>query len=115
MTFTNDELILALISLVRATRPSMLKQEADGFSVDFESLQGKKNLDDDERLLIKMRTVLESPAESATEAQLLSMDLNIKERHRLTGTLKRLEALQPWPDDVLSMSRDIRSRLDATL
>jgi hypothetical protein len=35
MTFSSDELILALVSLVRATRPGMLHQEADGFSVDF--------------------------------------------------------------------------------
>ena len=38
MTFSSDELILALVSLVRATRPGMLHQEADGFSVDFEAI-----------------------------------------------------------------------------
>lgn len=113
--FTNDELILALISLVRATRPSMLRQEADGFSVDFEPLMEKKSLDDDDRLLIKMRAALEppagSPVEPSPEGRSLSLDLNEKERRRLAGTLERLQTLQPWPADVLAMSRDLRKRL----
>src|ERR1700681_2229029 len=33
MIFTNDELILALMSLARITYPSMLLQEPDGFTV----------------------------------------------------------------------------------
>lgn len=62
MHFTGDELVLALISLVRAAHPRMLRQEADGFSVDFEALSKMKTLGPDERLLLKMRTVLEPPA-----------------------------------------------------
>jgi hypothetical protein len=118
MIFTNDELILILISLVRATRPSMLKQEADGFSVDFESLMEKKNLDDDDRLLIKLRTALEPPAGAppeppTEEPQSLSLALDSKECRRLAGTLAHLQTLQPWPADVLAMSRDLRKRLTA--
>ena len=43
MTFSSDELILALVGLVRATRPGMLRQEADGFSVDFEAIARAEN------------------------------------------------------------------------
>jgi hypothetical protein len=125
MTFTNDELILILISLVRDTRPAMLKQEADGFSVDFESLTKKNNLDDDDRLLIKLRTVLEPPpadqvspsaADPMPEVDAyselpLSLELSFVESRRLAGTLAHLEGLQPWPADVLAMSRNLRTRL----
>src|SRR5580704_4202191 len=113
MTFTNDELILILISLVRATRPGMLRQEADGFSVDFEPLTGKKNLDDDDRLLLKLRSSLEPPpaSDSPSEAQPLSLQLDGTEARRLASTLARLENMQPWPADVLAMSRDLRTRL----
>ena len=62
-TFTNDELILVMISLVRATRPSMLRSEADGFTVDFEPLAKKKKLTADERLLLRMRAVMQAPTE----------------------------------------------------
>ena len=125
MTFTNDELILILISLVRATRPTMLKQEADGFSVDFEPLTRKKNLDDDDRLLVRLRTVLEPPPDSgspsapdpareanlSSEPPLLLLELSFIESRRLAGTLAHLESLQSWPADVLAMSRDLRARL----
>jgi hypothetical protein len=50
MTFSSDELILALVSLVRATRPGMLRQEADGFSVDFEAIARGKAPGDADRL-----------------------------------------------------------------
>lgn len=125
MTFSNDELILILISLVRATRPTMLKQEADGFSVDFEPLTRKKNLDDDDRLLVRLRTVLEPPpdsgspsaskpareADSSSEPPPLLLELSFVESRRLAGTLAHLESLQSWSADVLAMSRDLRARL----
>jgi hypothetical protein len=129
MHFTGDELVLALISLVRATHPRMLRPEADGFSVDFEPLSTMKQLGPDERLMLKMRTVLEPPpaglpaggapkAETAqattTEGQPLSLDLAPAEAHRLAQTLARLEGLQRWPADVLEMSRALRARLIAT-
>jgi hypothetical protein len=106
MTFTSDELILILISLVRATRPNMLRQEPDGFSVDFEVLTGK-DLTDDDRLLIKLREAIDG----AKEGQPLLLDLAPPESLRLVSTLSRLEKVQPWPDDVLAMSRDLRQRL----
>ena len=118
MTFTGDELILALVSLVRATRPSMLKQEGDGFVVDFSALDGKTKHDLDDALLLKMRIVLEPPPgapppESADAPLLLELDL--AERQRLESTLARLEGLQTWPADVVTMSRALRKRLTSAL
>lgn len=106
-TFTNDELILVLISLVRATHPAMLRQDADGFSVDFEVLAQKKKLTADERLLLRMRAAMEVPDEPAA----LVLELEGGEGPRLAATLAQLEALQQWPADVLEMSRSLRSRL----
>lgn len=106
-TFTNDELILLLLGLVRATRPSMLRPDGDGFSVDFEPLAKKQKLTADERLLLRMREVMEG----AGEASALVLQLDPKEGQRLAAALARLEALQQWPADVLEMSRSLRSRL----
>lgn len=106
-TFTNDELILVLISLVRATRPSMLRPDGDGFSVDFEPLTKKTKLTPDERLLLRMREVMESAGDQTA----LVLQLEEKEGPRLAAALSRLEALQQWPADVLEMSRSLRSRL----
>ena len=106
-TFTNDELILVLISLVRATHPRMLRQDGDGFSVDFEVLSKKTKLTADERLLLRMRAAMETPGEPAA----LVLELEEKEGPRLAATLAQLEALQQWPADVLEMSRSLRSRL----
>lgn len=106
MNFTGDELILALVSLVRATQPAMLRQEADGFTVDFESLAKKETLDPDDRLMLKMRAALEAVGEGGTG----QLDLDPEEGRRLAGTLAGLEKLQPWPRDVLEMSRNLRAR-----
>jgi hypothetical protein len=108
-TFTNDELILLLMGLVRATRPSMLRPDGDGFSVDFEPLLKKKTLTADERLLLRMRQVMEAAGEQSA----LVLELEAKEGPRLAAALARLEALQRWPADVLEMSRSLRARLTA--
>ena len=106
-TFTNDELILVLISLVRATHPRMLRQDGDGFSVDFEPLAKKAKLTADERLLLRMRAAMDVPGEPAE----LVLELEHGEGPRLAAVLARLEALRQWPADVLEMSRSLRSRL----
>jgi hypothetical protein len=106
-TFTNDELILVLISLVSATHPRMLRQDGDGFSVDFEVLTRKKKLSADERLLLRMRAAMETPG----GPDVLVLELEEKEGSRLAATLKHLETLQQWPDDVLAKSRSLRARL----
>jgi hypothetical protein len=108
---TNDELILALIGLVRATNPAMLRQTSDGFTVDFESLQGKTVFTDDERILNKLRLAFEAPTPAGNEAH--SLELEPVEGKRLAVTLESLEKLQSWPADVLTLSQNLRTRLSA--
>jgi hypothetical protein len=107
MNFTGDELILALISLVRVTHPSMLRQDADGFTVDFEALERSQLPSDEERLLLKIRPALENAADTASRA----IDLDAVESRRLYEALARLETAQEWPADVLAMSQALRERL----
>jgi hypothetical protein len=109
MIFTGDELILALISLVRATHPSMLRQDADGFTVDFEAIERSERPSDEERLLLKIRPALETAADTAPRA----IDLDAAESRRLYDALERLETNQKWPADVLAMSQALRKRLEA--
>ena len=61
MTFTNDELFLALVSLVRATRPAMLRQDAEGFSIDFEAIAASNSPRDSDRLLLKLGAAMQGP------------------------------------------------------
>jgi hypothetical protein len=113
MTFTSDELILALVSLVRATRPAMLRQEADGFSVDFEAIASNKTPGNADRLLLKMGAVMGSstpyPAENPRKS--VSLDLDAAEARQIADALAKLELLQAWPQDVVDMSRALRARL----
>jgi hypothetical protein len=99
----SDEMLLIIMGLVRKINPAMLKAESDGFSVDFSPLEGKKELSSDELLLVKLRTVAESEE--------LSLDINATEARQLGASLERLEKLQSWPGDVISMSRTLRSKL----
>ncbi len=107
LQFSGDELVLALVSLVRATNPAMLRQSAEGFTVDFESLDQKSLLADEERLLFKFRAALESRSTETPQA----LELDSAQCRRLMETLERLESLRPWPSDVLVMSAQIRTRL----
>ncbi len=107
LQFSGDELVLALVSLVRATNPAMLRQSAEGFTVDFESLDQKSLLTDEERLLFKFRAALESRSTETPQA----LELDSAQCRRLMETLERLESLRPWPSDVLVMSAQIRTRL----
>jgi hypothetical protein len=106
--FQSDELILALISLIRATDPRLLRQGPEGFTVDFEQLERKAAPSPDDRLLLKLHTALDT----AREQTLYSLELTAAESNRLAGTLASLEQLQPWPQDVLEMSRSLRARLE---
>ena len=113
MTFTSDELILALVSVVRATRPSMLRQEADGFSVDFEAIARSKTLDKADRLMLKMGAVMrnETPYPAESPGNSVSLDLDAGEARQIADALAKLEAVQAWPQDVIDMSRALRARL----
>ncbi len=103
-------MILALISLVRTTNPSMLRPSPDGFSVDFEALDKKTALSPDERLMMKFRVALEGPSAEASHP----LNLDPAEAQRLGETLEKLESLQSWPADVLAMSGALRARLAAS-
>ena len=113
MTFSSDELILALVSLVRATRPGMLRQEADGFSVDFEAIARSKTPGKADRLLLKMGAVMNTstkyPAENPNSS--VALDLEAAEARQIADALAKLESLQAWPQDVMEMSRTLRARL----
>jgi len=104
-TFTGDELVLAIIAIVRRVNPRMLKSEADGFSVDFSLLAQKTNYRPDEQLLIKMR--------EASESQASSLEFSPTEAELLASSLGLLEVVQAWPADVVQLSRNMRSRLIA--
>ena len=126
MTCTNDELLLALVALVSATRPSMLRQDSEGFSIDFEAIAAAENPRDSDRLLLKLGAAMQgSPpdpsapgqgsapaanAESTNDAP-LAIDLNAPEGRQIADALSKLELLQAWPHDVLDMSRALRARL----
>ena len=109
VTFTHEELILVMVSLVRATHPSMLRQEADGFTVDFQILDQKETLDENERLLFKVRAVLDSPVEEPTRV----LQIDASESRRMAAALAQLQRLQAWPADVMAMCRALRARLTA--
>lgn len=115
MTFTSDELFLVLISLVRATRPAMLRQEADGFSVDFEAIARSKTPAPADRLLVKIGALMRTPAEDSQKDPVgsgsRSLELDPAEARQIAGALARLELLQAWPQDVMEMSRALRARL----
>lgn len=99
-----DELVLIIIALVRRVNPTMLKVSGDGFDVDFTPLSGKSPLSAEEQLLIKLR--------EASESNSTQLDLNTAEAQYLTLALQSLESLQSWPQDVITMSRTLRQRLN---
>jgi len=118
MTFTGDELILALIGLVRATRPAMLRQEADGFSVDFQAIASSTTPGPADRLLLKIGALMNNPAEATPEKSneppvdgSRSLALDAAEARQIADALAKLERLQAWPRDVMEMSRALRARL----
>src|SRR5438445_11322197 len=103
MTFSSDELILALVSLVRSTRPGMLRQEADGFSVDFEAIARSKTPGDADRLLLKMGSVMgaETPYPAKNPDSSVSLDLDAGEARQIADARARFELLQAGPGAVV--------------
>ena len=107
LEFTGDELILMLVSLVRAVDPRMLQQGPEGFSVNFQALDEKKELTEDERLLMRLR---EAVARAGGESG-YALGIEKAEGERLAGALERIEGMGAWAADVLEMSRGLRERL----
>jgi hypothetical protein len=110
LRFSHDELVLALVSVVRAVNPRMLETGADGFTVNLGPLEKKTPLTPDEQFLLKLSATL---AGEASEMGGYEVELLTHESKRLVETLARLERLQNWPKDVLEMSRSMRERLGA--
>lgn len=105
--FTNDEAILALVSIVRVVNPRMLESGADGFTVNLAPLEKKTQLSSDEQLLLKLYAAL-SGESSGDDYE---VGLLADEAQRLAETLARLEQMQDWPPDVLNLCREMRHRL----
>jgi hypothetical protein len=104
----SQELILLLISLIRATYPAMLKKQGEGFTVAFDAVEAKAgSLTGDDRLLLKFRDVLGGNPEGES----YRLALTVKESARLVATLDQLESLQTWAPDVLAMIQSLRQRL----
>ena len=107
MRFSNDEAILALVSIVRVVNPRMLESGPDGFTVNLAPLEKKTQLSSDEQLLLKLYATLTGESnEGEYEVELLA-----EETQRLVETLARLEQMQEWPADVLSLCSGMRERL----
>jgi hypothetical protein len=102
-----DELILTLVGLIRAVDPTLLRQGPDGFQIDFHSIERREHPNEDERLLLKLRTALEG----AGDAGQYGLQLSWAEGRRLTDALEKLERLQQWAPDVTAMSRSLKARL----
>ena len=105
--FSGDEMVLLLVSLVRAVDPRMLQQGAEGFSVDFQRLDGKKELSEEEQLLMKLRVAMDRAGEDGRA----SVKLEDGDGKRLAGALERIETMGAWAAEVLEMSRGLRRRL----
>ena len=105
---SGDEVILALVSLVRAVDPRLLRQGPEGISVDLGPLERKASLSADERLLVMLQGVLDG----AADARVYALELGAAEAQRLAETLAALEKVQPWGADVMEMSRGLRRRME---
>jgi len=105
--FSGEEMVLLLVSVVRAVDPRMLEQGPDGFAVNFQALDEKKVLTEDEGLLMKLRVAMEGAREDGKA----SVSLADGEGERLASALERIEGMGEWAADVLEMSRGLRKRL----
>lgn len=105
--FSNDELILTLVSLIRATDPALLRHGPDGIQVDFASIERKGDLSEDERLLLRLRGALDT----AGEQESYVLELRLPDRQRLAEVLAKLNSIQNWPDDVTAMNSGLQERL----
>jgi hypothetical protein len=102
-----DEMFLALVSMIQVTRPALLKPAGDGFDVDVSPLLAQKEMNDDERLVLRLYGVLSAGADNPHFA----FDLTSAESDRLSRALALVEASRQWPPDALALSRSLRKRL----
>ncbi len=95
------------MGLIRAVDPTLLRQGPDGFQVDFHAIERRENPNEDERLLLKLRTALEGAGDSGQ----YGLQLSWAEGRRLADALEKLERLQQWAPDVTAMSHSLKARL----
>jgi hypothetical protein len=105
--FTNDELILTLVSLIRATDPNLMRHGPDGIQIDFEKIEKKQTHTEDERLLLRLRGALDT----ACEQDSYGLELILTDRQRLAEVLAQLNSMKRWPGDVVAMSQSLQERL----
>jgi hypothetical protein len=108
--FTVDELVLALVSLIRVVDPTLLQQGPEGVTLELEPLARKADLTSAERLLLKLRSALDEDRPQRTCTVMLS----VEEAHQLEESLVQIEALRNWPADVRRLSAALRARLNAS-
>ncbi len=107
--FTVDELVLALVSLIRVVDPTLLQQGPEGVTLELEPLARKTDLTPAERLLLKLRSAFDEDRPQHSYAVMLSG----AEAHQLEESLVQIEGLRNWPDDVRRLSAALRARLNA--
>ena len=106
---SGDELFLALVSMIQVTRPSLLNPAGDGFDLDMAPLLAAKELNEDERLVLRLYEEI-SKGEGDPE---LSLDLTGAECARLGRALGLVESARAWPEDAVKLCRALRARLEA--
>jgi hypothetical protein len=107
LELTGDEMFLALVSMIQVTRPALLKPSSDGFDVDVTPLLSQKDLNDDERLVLRIYGMISGGVEKST----LALDLTPAEAARLSRALSLVERARAWPPDALALTRKLRARL----
>lgn len=102
-----DEMLLALVSMIQVTRPSLLRPAGDGFDVDVAPLLAQKDLNDDERLVLRLYGIFSAAADSAS----FTLELTTAECQRLARALAVVESSRAWPADAVALSRSLVARL----
>ena len=105
---SGDELVLALLSVIQGTNPSLLRTGADGFAVDLTPLKKKPLLTHDELLVVRLHQVFAAGGDTAGP---YAIELSAAEAARLGEMLATLARARQWPPDVQRMNNDLRARL----
>ncbi len=105
---SGDELVLALVSVIQATNPGLLRDEAGGFAVDLTPLKKKPLLTSDELLVVRLHQVFAAGGEKSAR---YTVELSAAQAARLAEVLEAVARAREWPPDVQRMNSDLRARL----